>query len=189
MADVALWTAVAAAAGAVAASGITAFVTYKLTNRQIENAQDEGEKQRQHELELAKDDRNQERLAKAYLVLTQYVQYHSQLARETTIRAQSDTGGPMPPPDIDDSAQATASLMASGEVGGLLQTFDACLHDFQMKWNAYMVANQRDDVRHAQIRRDSAVEENEALQGVGDDLIEKMREELGAVGRLLRTVG
>jgi hypothetical protein len=172
---------------------VTGTVTFLVTRRQVRSAEGTAAKQRAHELdlaadehqherELAKEDRYQERLAKAYLIITQYVQYQSQWTDETTLRVESDK--PLKPPKIDDTAQATASLMASGEVGVLLRMFDANLNDFKVKWNAY---EGTDKVQFAQLalqRREAAGVSNIDLQMSGDNLIARMRTELGALGQL-----
>ena len=51
--DIALWTSLAAAGGAVLGSGVTGTITYFVTNRSIAAAKTEGDTTRRHEIEQA----------------------------------------------------------------------------------------------------------------------------------------
>lgn len=121
------WTVVAAGAGAVLAGAVTGVVTFKVTPRQVTSAEGLADKQRAHERGLAEDERHQQRLLDAYTSVMRYV-YASSAAMEWQLRSMRvvlDPPDQPPLPDpIDPTSQAIASLVASGEVGGLLRDFN-----------------------------------------------------------------
>jgi hypothetical protein len=198
--DVVLWTTVAAAGGAVGAAVLTGIVTYKVTDRQVVSSEGLARAQRQLELDMAKEDRFQERLTAAYTSIMQHVAYWTRWVDRSMIRARSndpDDEGYADAPDVGNSPEAFALLVISGEVARRLSNYNLHLHDFRMKWQAFRVATHRADqapddpdfVAFAYRRREDAEAVGSALKTLGDALAGKMREELGAQGGLVPWTG
>lgn len=160
----------------MASSGITGFITYKVANRQVASSE-----------QMTREERDQDRLVNAYTSIMQHVQYQTLWVTETMTRVRSAGDEGPPPPYIDHSAQAFASLVASGEVGHLLDQFNSRLQDFRFRWNAMLVAEQRSDTPMALQREGGAEAVRAGFTDDGDDVVESMRKELGAVGQLPRT--
>ena len=80
MTDQTIAIAAIAAGGAVVASLITAIVTYKVTNRQVTSAAEEGTTTRTHEVDLNRQDRNQARIYDAYVAVMRHVGHWSRFA-------------------------------------------------------------------------------------------------------------
>ena len=185
------------------ASGI---VTYFITRRQINLTKEEGRRQRQHELDMAREERRheltvaelgrqQQRLESGYTSLMEHVGYWSRWVGVATTQARKpgeEVVG-LQEPVIDRSSEAFASLVASGEVGRLINEFNRRVETFRVEWHWLLVTEQQSDPPatypiRLQRRKDDVGIAGEAVQVAGDDLVEKIREELGAVGQLPRTV-
>ena len=159
----------------MAASGITGFITYRVTNRQVASSE-----------QMAREARHQERLETAYTSLMRFAAEWSDWVEATTIQVRSAPPPPEPAP-IDPAEHAFASITSSSDVADLTARFTQSLKDFRFRWNALLVAEERDDTPTALRRSDEAKEAAKTVQLAGDDLVDKMREELGAVGQLPRT--
>jgi hypothetical protein len=192
--DATLWTAVAAAGGAVASGALTGFVTYRVTRRQVTSSEREAKRQRDHEKAMADEERHQRRLFDAYTSVMRYALSWTQSIewrlRATMVRL--DPPAERPEPDvIDPTSTAVASLVASGDVAGLLRDFNAAVVDYQVKLGSFTQVEATAGIppipQLAQSFRDAYEALHAAGQyalGVGNQLIEKMRQELGARGEL-----
>jgi hypothetical protein len=130
---------------AVIAAGLAAWATYKVTDRTVREAKAEGELQRsavekerqldrQHEWDLAAEERRQERRRDTYLTLEIYITGWADFA-SWRIRMY-ETEPPTPAPDIlrlEPQTMAIANLMASDSV------VEAAL-DFTKKVMSFRVA-------------------------------------------------
>lgn|GEM_PF-4421304 len=124
---VAIATTIAAAAGAVIGAAISGIVTYRVTNRQVTNASDEAQKNRDHELHLSREERHQDRLLDAYVATMRHVGHWGRFAewKRRDITAQFDPPIPEPTPDtIDYTSEALVSLVASAEAQRLVAEFN-----------------------------------------------------------------
>lgn len=75
-----IYVAVAAAGGAVLASLITAIATYRITSRQVASASTVAEDTRSHEVALAREERDQQRLLDAYVAVMRHVGHWTRVA-------------------------------------------------------------------------------------------------------------
>ena len=98
---------------------------------------------------------------------------------------------PPTPESIDSPSRAIASLVSSGDVGDLLDGFNAAVSDYGVKLGAYTHAKQMvgSPPDQALANRFKAADETLYKAGrqaldVGNRLIEQMRKELGARGEL-----
>jgi hypothetical protein len=118
-----LWTAVAAAGGAVLGAFIAAAVTVRITKRSVTSAETMAAKQRQHERELVVEKRDQDRLLDAYMAIQRHVMSWVESVGWRIRLYETDPPTPQPVGDpLDSEAGAIASLVASPEVDQLLVT-------------------------------------------------------------------
>ena len=189
-----LWTAVAAAGGAVLGAFIAAVVTFVITKRSVESAESTAAKQREHEWELAEQEmlheiqlaseaRNQERLLNAYTELQRYASDWVQAANWRIRPYRMDP--PTPQPDIhtaDPRSIAITSLVASPQV-------DELFTDFNRLVNLFLVAIRRSEDAKATNPQGPALadpgaygamaEAGRAVITKGLELNNQMRRELG----------
>lgn len=127
MTDQTIAIAAIAAGGAVVASLITAIVTYKVTNRQVTSAAEEGTTTRTHEVDLNRQDRNQARIYDAYVAVMRHVGHWSRFAdfvRQEQV-SRTDPPRPLPKPDeIDFTSEAQSALCASAAVQAAVIEFN-----------------------------------------------------------------
>lgn len=68
-----LWAAVIAGGAGVSGAIAGAVATFRATARAVTGAREEGARQRSHELDMAREDRQFQRRADAYVTVTQHV--------------------------------------------------------------------------------------------------------------------
>jgi hypothetical protein len=175
---------VAAGASAIFAGGITGAVTFLITNRQIRSAEVNAAAQRQHQLDMARVDR----VVGAYTSIMQHMGLWSRWVRAATTRARKP-GEDVVAPVIDRSREAFADLVTSDEVRDLISNFNELVRDFQVEWD-WLLAEERSapgDPRwpvRVEERKEHLGDIATALTQASDDIVQRMREEVGLVGRL-----
>jgi hypothetical protein len=178
-----LWTAVAAAGGAVLGAFIAAAVTVRITKRSVTSAETMAAKQRQHERELVVEKRDQDRLLDAYMAIQRHVMSWVESVGWRIRLYETDPPTPQPVGDpLDSEAGAIASLVASPEVDQLLVSFNRLVR-------AFLVSVRRsEDARAAGVGNYGMADPNahrdmteagEAVIAKGLDLNNQMRTELG----------
>src|SRR6202050_108727 len=110
-----LWTAVAAAGGAVAGAAISALVTYRITSRQVSSAEAVAAQERGHQRDLATEALHQRRLEEAYVAVTEWV-----LATDDTLDVILRGQEPKEGEDVPLGVRTVASLHGSADVGKLV---------------------------------------------------------------------
>ena len=174
---------------------ISALVTYCVTNRAVTNANAEALLRRSHETQLADKEIQQQRLYNAYIDVMHFVASSSNVVAWQLREVTLPSGLPEPTQVfMDDRSMGAASLIASGEVGALVEDFTRQLSAHRVLLQSYAgaFARKQNDVTGidpgAQVELTRATD---ALVGVGtkvlkiaDTLTEQMRRELGAVGEL-----
>jgi hypothetical protein len=195
--EVALWTSVAAAGGAVLAGSVTAYVTYRVTTRQVTSAETVAAQQRAHELQAAKEERDQERLLAAYTTIARAIVWWSDSIQWKLRSLRFETDPPEQPPEpqeFDSEAMALANLIASGTVGEMLQdfnrkrqTYSAALgHHHQIEQMLFAGGSPPDRglVEQARQAREELRKAGNEVLAVVTQALEEMRSELGATGQL-----
>ena len=168
-----LWTAVAAAGGAVSGAAITGLVTYRLGRRQTSQAlalaklQHEHDArqaalEREHQRNLTAEQTRQSRLIEAYRFVAVWA-----LNVDDSLVELRNGQKPEDREDIEMQARALASLVASGEVGRLVDSYSKAVT------RAYAAAG-----------TDRRTQEVSEARRNGEVLLEAMRSELGAEGLL-----
>lgn len=187
--EIALWTSIAAAGGAVLSGGVTGYITYRVTNRQVTSAELIAAKQRAHELESAKEERDQQRILDAYTSITRHVQNWGRPIgwQLGAIRHQNEPSEAAPKLDrLDFESEAVASLVASAEVGALLRDFNKQLRRYMAQLQTWTQAESAKSTNpgQASIERGRLEKVSEETLDIADRLIQQMRSELGAKGTL-----
>ena len=133
---------------------------------------------------MARQERQQECMERAYITLMAYVSFTARWVDA----AVSGAGNELPqeePPPLDPSAEALANLVTSGDVGTAVRLFGDAKDAFNLKWALFL--NARGDPDEAKAAFEAVQVARDELERVGDDLMEKMREELETVGQLRST--
>lgn len=159
-----LWTAVAAAGGAVLGAALSGGVAYEVTKRQVSSANDLAEKRHVHERELASEALSQRRLEEAYVVVAEWA-----LPVDDTLVELSNGQTPKDREDIQMRARAVASLIASTDVAQLVDDYSKAVRHVGVA-----VGGLPGEVQERII----------AARKSAEKLLEAMRTEMGSKGRL-----
>jgi len=189
-----IWTTVSAVAGALGGAAVSAVVTFRVTQRQVNSAKDESALQRSHELALATEHRRQERILDAYVTLTRYVTNTAGQVEWKLRDMKVKFAPPLEPPPVDHveaRSIAAATLVASTDIGRLLRDFHQALNRYRAALGVYELVEKWGDIPYtpdfiAQRReaRESVEKDGLATTEMANELILRMRLELGAEGQL-----
>lgn len=148
------WSAIIAGGAALVGAAMGSVATFLVTDRQVRSAEregsrqrtyDEGErrKQREHELALAREEREQQRKRDAYLAVMQHLTWGQQYTRwrlgELRWRFSPPATEPVVP-DLRGESEAIAALFTSETAADMVVEFNRRLFDFSRKAEAYEAA-------------------------------------------------
>lgn len=186
-----IWTTAAAAGGALGGAAVSAVVTFRVTQRQVNSAKEESALQRSHELELTAEDRRQERILDAYVTLTRYVTNTAGQVEWKLRDMKVKYDPPLEPPPIDSieaRSLAAATLVASVDVERLLMDYNRSLNQYRGALGVFEQVHDWEEIPPftpdlvAQRRdaREAVEKEGLATTDLANKLILQMRLELGA---------
>lgn len=190
-----IWTTIAAVLGALGGAAVSAVVTFRVTRRQVNSAKEESALQRSHELALATEHRRQERILDAYVTLTRYVTDTAGQVEWKLRDMKFKFAPPLEPPPVDPveaRSIAAATLVASSDVGRLLEDYHRALNRYRAALGVYEQVEKWGDIPYTPDlvaqrgeARGAVEKEGLATTEIASRLILRMRLELGAEGELL----
>jgi len=188
------WSAIIAGAAALVGAAMGSVATFLVTARQVRSAEreggrqrtfDEGErqKQREHELGMAREEREQQRKRDAYLAVMQHLTWGQQYTRWRLTELKWRLSPPAKEPDAPDlrgESEAIAALFTSERAADMVVEFNKRLFDFSRKAEAYEAALPGME-RPAKLGE--AKDASELVFSYAVELRACLREELGNVAR------
>jgi hypothetical protein len=129
--DSTVWAAVIAAAAALAGGALGGAFSAKITSRQVTSAEDIAKRQRSHELQMAREERDQTRKDEACIAVLTFVQqtfvWAEWMEQKATYRPE--LLGPEPSIKVSRNANAVARLYLSTESRKVLEEFNKAANE------------------------------------------------------------
>jgi len=141
---------VSAVVGAVLGGMVAGYITYRVTQRQIVSLESEGQKQRNHDAEVRKQDRQFARRADAYVVVTQFVQsivwYTSRTVSYLEHPEWADLREEPEAPSSGESVDSLATLFLKKETAEAFTAFRRSFGEFRPGMTLItIIMKERDD--------------------------------------------
>jgi hypothetical protein len=178
-----IWSALIAGAAALAATVLTAVITFRITNRQVASSERLGALQRQHELDLAREERHQQRKQDAYVAVAAHVVWSVRFMDWRVMKQKVRLDPPVEPPMAPDSEnQILSVLVLSKKASDMLVDLNHRFDEFGSAANMYENGGLTGNDAAEALRKQSEAHQVAAKAAL--ELTDQLRAELATDGQL-----